>query len=158
VIGLSKHIQQTVPLAAGLLCVVLAGVIWMPLAQDGSRTLAAPDGSTSRPTGPDTKTILAEGAQELLARPLFHITRRPPVEATVPQAAPVAVTLSLNGIVNSDDVQIAIMRLSNQSELIRGQVGDRVGDWEIEDITETTVTVITPTGSRQVFKLTQGDP
>jgi hypothetical protein len=157
--GFSKHIQKTVPLSAGLLCIVLAGLIWMPLTQDGPSALVKTDTTAIQPTRPDTKAILAEGAQELAARPLFHITRRPPVEAAVePQPAPVAVTLSLTGIVNSDDVQIAIMRLSNQSELVRGQVGDQVGDWKIEDMTETSVTVIAPDGSRQVINLTRGDP
>ncbi len=156
-IGLSKHIQETIPLAAALLCVALAGLIWMPLNQEVSPRDVLSD-APAIPAGPDTAQILAQGAQDLLNRPLFHITRRPPEIATAPQAAPVAVTISLVGIVNSNDVQIALLRLSNRAEVLRRQVGERVGNWEITEITENTVTVITPTGSRDVMTLANGQP
>lgn len=153
---LSPHIQKTVPLAAGLLCVVLAGIMWMPLGQSPDASDLPPE-QTRTQTGPDAEAIIAEGAQTLLARPLFHITRRPPVVATVAEPVPVVVTLSLTGIVESDNVQVAIMRLSNSAELFRAQIGEKVGNWEIEDITQTSVTVITPEGAREVLALTQGN-
>lgn len=156
-IGLSKHIQETIPLAAALMCAVLAGVIWMPLSQDAHPANALRD-RPATPVGPDTAQILAQGAQDLLNRPLFHITRRPPEVATAPQDAPVVVSISLVGIVNSNDVQIALIRLSNRAEVLRGRVGEKVGDWEIEEITENSVTVITPTGSRDVMTLKNNQP
>lgn len=155
--GLSKLIQETIPLASALLCAALAGVIWMPLSQDSDPRAALGDVPVAV-TGPDTSQILAEGAQELLNRPLFHITRRPPTVVTVPEVTPVAVTLSLVGIVNSNDVQIALLRLSNRAEVLRRQVGDKVGDWEIVAISENSVTVITPTGGRDVMSLAKSQP
>ena len=149
---LSPHIQTTVPLAAGLLSVVLAGVIWMPLGQEPRLTLPE-DTASSAPAGPDPEAVIAEGAQELLARPLFHMTRRPPEIATVAVPVPVIVTLSLTGIVESDNVQVALMRLSNRPELFRAQVGDKVGNWEVAEITKTAVTVITPDGKRETIAL-----
>lgn len=153
---LSPHLQKTIPLAAGLLCAVLAGVIWMPLGQSPDASDLVPE-QAAAPAGPDPQTVIAEGAETLLARPLFHMTRRPPAEATVPTPMPVTVTISLTGIVESDDIQVALMRLSNQAELFRVQIGEKVGNWEIENITQTSVTVITPEGKREVISLSQGN-
>ncbi len=154
---LSPHIQTTVPLAAGLICVVLAGVIWMPLGRDGQ----APSPPATQPTAsdaPDTMEVLAEGARNLVGRPLFHITRRPPVIATVAEPAPVAITLSLTGIVNDENDRIALMRLSNRPDLLRRRVGEKIGNWEIEEITDTSVVVISSDGERQVIALSSGNP
>jgi hypothetical protein len=153
---LSPHIQRTVPLAAGLLCAVLAGVMWMPLGQSPSASDLPPE-TTATDTGPDPQEVIAAGAQELLARPLFHITRRPPEVATVAEPAPVVVTLSLTGIVENNNVQVALMRLSNQPDLFRVNVGEKVGNWEIEEITSTSVTVITADGQRETITLTQNN-
>lgn len=153
---LSPHIQKTVPLAAGLLCAVLAGVMWMPLGQS-PRASDLPPETTTADTGPDPRAVIAEGAQQLLARPLFHMTRRPPEVATVAEPAPVVVTLSLTGIVENDNVQVALMRLSNQQELFRVNVGEKIGNWEIEEITATSVTVITADGKREVINLAQNN-
>lgn len=153
---LSPLIQRTVPLAAGLLCAVLAGVMWMPLGQSPNASDLPPP-TTAADTGPDPQEVIAEGARELLARPLFHITRRPPEVATVAEPAPVVVTLSLTGIVENNNVQVALMRLSNQPDLFRVNVGEKVGNWEIEEITSTSVTVITADGQRETITLTQNN-
>lgn len=153
---LSPHIQTTVPLAAGLLAIVLAGVIWMPLGQEPSLTLPE-DAANTAPAGPDANTVITQGAQELLARPLFHMTRRPPEIATVAEPVPVIVTLSLTGIVENDNVQVALMKLSNNPELFRARVGDKIRNWEVVEITPTSVTVITPDGASEVITLTQGN-
>jgi len=156
-INLSPHIQRVVPLAAGLVSVVLAGVIWMPLLRDGP--VSAPvNPAAQTPQGPDATEVLAEGAQELLARPLFHITRRPPVEAApVQPAAPAPVTLSLTGIVNDETDRIALLRLSNQPDLLRGRVGDSIGNWEIAEITETAVLVTNGDGEQQTISLSSAN-
>ncbi len=155
-IQLSKHIQETVPLAASLICAALAGIIWMPLGQD-PKSFRMSDEPIEAPVGPDPSEVLSKGAQDLLARPLFHMSRRPPIVAVAPEATPVVVKLTLTGIVNSDDLQIALMRLSNRPELFRRQVGDSIGDWEIIDITESSVTVITPDGAQEVMSLVKKD-
>ena len=153
---LSPHIQTTVPLAAGLLAIVLAGVIWMPLGQKPNLSLPE-DSANAEPAGPDADTVITQGAQELLARPLFHMTRRPPEIATVAEPVPVIVTLSLTGIVENDNVQVALMKLSNNPQLFRARVGDKIQNWEISEITPTSVTVITPDGASEVISLTQGN-
>ena len=154
--ALSPHIQTTVPLAAGLLCAVMAGIIWIPLNQEPRLTDQSTE--TTAATGPDRVEVLAAGAQDLLARPLFHMSRRPPVVATVPQPAPVVVTLSLTGVVNSDNDKLALMRLSNSTQLFRLRIGESVGDWEIADITANTVEVIKSDGTREVISLAQNNP
>jgi len=151
-IGFSKHIHETVPLAAGVICLLMAGMIWMPFGQSPSiEEDAEVAAAVSRQA--DAEALLSEGAQTLLARPLFHITRRPPEVATVPTPAPVVVTLSLTGVINSDNVQVALLRLSNRAELFRAEVGDRVGEWEVKHITESAVTVIQPDGTEQIITL-----
>lgn len=154
--SLSTSIQRTVPLAAGLLCAVLAGVMWMPLGQSPTAS-DLPQAAPPADPGPDPQSVIAEGAEQLLARPLFHMTRRPPEVATVPEPAPVVVTLSLTGIVENDNVQVALMRLSNEPDLFRVRVGEKVGNWEIIEITPTSVTLITPEGERETITLTQGE-
>lgn len=156
-INLSAPLQRTVPLAAGLVSLVLAGVIWMPLTRDEPVRTPVSSGAQT-PQGPDAADVLAEGAQELLERPLFHITRRPPEEAApVQPAAPAPVTLSLTGIVNDETDRIALMRLSNQPDLLRRRVGDTIGSWEIAEITETAVVVTNDDGDRQVISLSSGN-
>lgn len=156
-IRLSPHIQTTVPLATGLICLALAGVIWMPLGRDGQAT-PPPTVQSTPADAPDAMAVLAEGAQDLLERPLFHITRRPPVVATPVEPAPVAITLSLTGIVNDENDRIALMQLSNRPDLLRRRVGEKIGNWEIEEITDTSVSVISSDGERQVISLSSGNP
>lgn len=153
---LSPHIQKTVPLAAGLLCAVLAGVMWMPMGQPPSASSLPPE-TAATDTGPDPQAIIAEGAQNLLARPLFHMTRRPPEVATVATPAPVVVTLSLTGIVENDNVQVALMKLSNRPEVFRVSVGEKVGNWEIAEITPISVTVVTADGQREIINLSKSN-
>ncbi len=156
-ISLSRQVQRTVPLAVGMICLVLAGAIWMPLVDDDQVSLPvnAPAAPAARA---DISSQLAEGSEELLARPLFHITRRPPeVAAPVVPEAPPPVTLSLTGIVNDETDRIALMRLSSQPELLRGREGENIGDWTIEEITENTVTVANGDGDRMIMSLTSND-
>lgn len=154
--ALSPHIQTTVPLAAGLFCAVMAGIIWIPL--NATPKLAEPVAQNTAPAGPSANDVLAAGAEDLLARPLFHMTRRPPVVATPVQPAPVIVTLSLTGVVKSNDDNIAILRLSNSTEVFRRRVGERLGNWEITDITESSVEVTKADGSQEVISLNQNNP
>lgn len=151
-ISLSAPLQRAIPAAAGLVSLVLAGVIWMPLTRDAPVTLP-PSANQQVPDGPDPSAVLQDGAEELLARPLFHMTRRPPVEAAPVAPAPVVVTLSLTGIVNDENDKIALMRLSNQPDLLRLRVGQTVGNWQVEEITDTSVIVASADGERQVISL-----
>ncbi|MEM8537909.1 MAG: hypothetical protein AAGF56_08615, partial [Pseudomonadota bacterium] len=95
--GFSKHIHETVPLAAGVLCLLLAGIIWMPINRTPTLEIdqaaqAAADNQA------EARAHIDDGAMHLLQRPLFHMTRRPPEIAAAPVPAPVIVTLSLTGV------------------------------------------------------------
>ncbi|MEJ6402877.1 type II secretion system protein N [Yoonia sp. 2307UL14-13] len=65
-------------------------------------------------------------------RPLFHASRSP-VQAPTP-AAPVAApqpTLALVGILADQEARIALLRLSNSTELYRVGPGGRLAQWEV---------------------------
>ncbi len=157
--AISHHIQRWAPTVATFICIAVGTLIWVP---SNRNQLAQDAPATSQPNlaeMPNAKTLLASGAEELVTRPLFHVTRRPPTDAVpAPQAAPAELTLSLTGILNSDDVQIALMRLSNSPELLRGRIGDQIGPWRIVDITQTAVTVLSDDGGLQLLNLTQVAP
>jgi hypothetical protein len=152
------HIQRWVPVFASAVCLLLAGAIWLPL---DSEVPAAPAMQSTAGTTADAEATadeLASGAQQLLNRPLFHITRRPPAETAITPAAPVQVTLALTGVLNNDDVQIALLRLSNSPELLRRRVGDQVGEWRILSITKTAVIVLSGDGQEQIIGLSSASP
>ena len=151
-------IQTIAPIGATLICLALAGFIWLPLNQEAPQIRA--DGSQNPTASEDNTSLefLAVGAQSLVERPLFHVTRRPPAEAQVAQAAPEQILLSLHGVVKNNDVYIALVRLSNNPQLsLRRRVGDDVGGWEILDITQTSVTVRTPEGDQQIIGLSSSN-
>lgn len=151
-------IQRFAPAAASAICLFLAGAIWLPF---DNETPAAPKALSTTEADADaeaTTEALAAGAQELLNRPLFHITRRPPAETAITPAAPVEVTLALTGVLNNDDVQIALLRLSNNPELLRRRVGDQVGEWRILSITKTAIIVLSGDGQEQIIGLSSASP
>ncbi|MDX8353219.1 hypothetical protein [Cognatiyoonia sp. IB215182] len=156
--GLTKATLGVLPTLTTLTCLGLAGWIWLPYNDDGaSRQQIQPTTITSQAeAGPDQ---LETGAEELVARPLFHISRRPPAAPeSAPEPAPVEVTLSLTGVIESGDVQIALLRLSNNPEPLRRRVGENVGDWRITDITKTSITVVAPNGEEQIIGLSPTSP
>lgn len=151
------QIQKFAPIVAALMCFGLAGLMWLPLSDAGPTDLPTTPNADAEPTTGQSAELLAVGAQTLIERPLFHVTRRPPaVEPTV-EVAPVQVTLSLTGVVNNGDVDIALLRLSNSPQLLRLRVGDQVDEWEILNITKTAVTVLTPDGQEQVIGLSSSN-
>ena len=78
--------------------------------------------------------------------------------AEQPQAAPVSVTLTLTGVLDSDNDQIALLRLSNSPELLRKRVGETVGEWTILGITKTTVSVQNASGEESLIGLSSASP
>ncbi len=157
--AIKQHIQRWAPTVATFACIAFGTIIWVPIEPDQASVRSPVENSAEDAAMAEIEAALAAGAEELLNRPLFHVTRRPPQEAAAPAPIqPAEVTLSLTGILNSEDVQIALMRLSNSPELFRGRVGDEIGVWRILDITETTVTVLSNDGDLQQLILTQGEP
>jgi hypothetical protein len=77
-------------------------------------------------------------------RPLFSSTRRPPeVEPPAQEAAPIAEAASmpfeLVGIVVGSDVSAAIFRNTDSKEEARVAKGEKIGDWNVEEISERAV-------------------
>jgi hypothetical protein len=153
-----EHIQRWAPTLVTTLCVGLAGIVWLPLNQDAAVTPAAATGNFIEQGTQSATDTLANGAQNLLERPLFHVTRRPPEEAQAVQIEPVQITLTLTGVLNNEDVQIALLRLSNSPELLRRREGEQVGDWRILDISQSSITVLTADGQEQVIGLSSAIP
>ena len=111
---MTNAILRILPGLTILICLGLAGWIWLPFNGPPSQQIAAPAPNPTQAATPIAET-LETGAQQLTERPLFHMTRRPPAPAEeAAPAAPVEVTLSLTGVLDSDDVQIALLRLSNR--------------------------------------------
>ncbi|MEM9787875.1 MAG: hypothetical protein AAF801_15340 [Pseudomonadota bacterium] len=157
---MSRLTQATVgvlPSLTILICLGLAGWMWLPFNRDMTATPRPPQASAAN-SASQRAGILEAGAQQLAERPLFHMSRRPHVEAEVAPAAPVEVTLSLTGVLDSDDVQIALLRLSNSPDLLRRRVGETVGDWRIVDITNTSITVVATSGEEQIIGLSSTSP
>ena len=150
-------IQKLAPITATVACIGLASLMWLPLSHAVPDNRSAAPNANTDVAARDSSDILASGAQTLVERPLFHTTRRPPVAAPTVEAAPVQVTLSLTGVVNNGDVDIALVRISNTPALLRLRVGDMADDWEILNITKTAVTVLTPNGQEQVIGLSSSN-
>ncbi|WP_373636828.1 hypothetical protein [Yoonia sp. BS5-3] len=152
-----EKVQSFAPLVATALCIALAGVIWLPLNSETRAETGSVQQSDAASTEDPSLGVLQNGAQSLVERPLFHVTRRPPVVAETVQSAPEQVSLVLTGVLKNDDVYIALLSLSNSNEVLRQRVGDRFSGWEIVDITPTTVTVINPDGEQQLIGLSSSN-
>ncbi|MEL6682761.1 MAG: hypothetical protein AAFQ09_08955 [Pseudomonadota bacterium] len=154
--ALTKALLGTLPGLTTLTCLGLIGWMWLPYNREV--TAAPPPVMPSASEVSAVSEILETGAEQLVARPLFHRSRRPHVEEEVVPPPPEEVTLSLTGVLDSDDVQIALLRLSNSPELLRRRVGETVGDWRIVEITEASITVVAPNGDEQVIILSPTNP
>lgn len=81
---------------------------------------------------------------ETRERPLFSSTRRPPDVEPAPQAAaPItegaSMPFELVGIALGSDVSAAIFRNTDSKEEIRVAKGDKIGSWNVDDISERAV-------------------
>lgn len=154
--GTIDHMHRWGPIAAIMICIGLGAAIWITPATPTALPEPVQSGSIDRLQS--HLSALEDGAEELRQRPLFHLTRRPVVapEPAVTETAPL--TLTLTGIVNSDDVQIALLRLSDSPLLVRRQVGERAGPWLVTAITPTAVTVVSDDGQETVIFLSPNNP
>ena len=129
-----------VAIAASVALLVAAA---LPLVAPQDEDLAVPSASGAASA---TASIpnLAEYADDMAARPLFHPTRKPyeaPQEAVEAAPAPQTERLRLIGIIAGDDAQIALLTSSLGGDVARLEVGDRMGDWELLEIGKTSVRV-----------------
>ena len=140
-------------------CVALGAVLYAEL-EEG---LFAPPSSlaVSPPARPlEDRAIPAdfdfpsyESFHEVVERPLFSPTRRPPAKVTPAQSKPKPTPkpkpqtarierglFSVLGIVISDDERVSLVRLKKSGETVRMAVGDVVEGWRVESIDRDCVT------------------
>lgn len=119
----------------------LAAWIWLPQAPVTAVPSTGPTRDvTARLTASQDR--LADLIEVTTERPLFDATRRP--VAAPEEAAPVAPpepVLTLVGILGIEDEKVALVRISTSAQLYQLNKGDRLGAWDVLDITANSLTV-----------------
>lgn len=121
---------------------VLAALLWLPIGSGGGPSIATPT-----EVQPVAEFASAERLTQTIAeRPLFEVSRRPPQAAPAP--LPVQVTIRLVGIIDDEDQQMALLRLSNAPTVRRLTVGDRLDRWTVTRISSSAVDVVDDSGQQ----------
>lgn len=84
---------------------------------------------------------------EILARPLFSATRRPPSAKVGPDQDTSLADIRLAGIVTEPGTRFAIFASTSAKPLVVKE-GDLVGGWRVETITPLQVSLTGPTGTK----------
>jgi hypothetical protein len=84
---------------------------------------------------------------EILARPLFSATRRPPPQSDSPTGDSALSDTRLTGIVTEPGYRFAIFAPNGAKALIVHE-GDTVSGWRVENITPTEVSLTGPEGTK----------
>lgn len=138
--------EKLIYVGVAALFAAAAVLIWLPIGGAASDVPAARSEAGPAETSGDsvdTETF----STTIAARPLFHITRRPPKAEVAP--APAAVTISLAGIVEDGDRTFALIRLSSAPGIHRRAVGESIGKWTIRAILPNAVEVVSTDGDRR---------
>jgi type II secretory pathway component PulC len=95
---------------------------------------------------------------EIVQRPLFSATRRPPAPASVesvPQAVPELppIRFLLTGLIVSPEERVALIRPSDGSAVMRVMEGQEVEQWVVEEILPDRVIVRRNGTAKEVFLL-----
>lgn len=141
-------------LAAASMLVFSAALQWLPSSLDiGARQLVS-----SQPQVDPFKGIQSEISEQIpmiAERPVFDMSRRPPVIEVIEEAPPPEVILSLVGILDSDTSKIALFRLSNRPDVIRLRAGQVVDEFRVMEITDSYVKVRKDDGQELTMMLGQ---
>jgi hypothetical protein len=138
------------PVAFGVFC--LASLwIWLPPASNNAPATEA---------GPqDLATRMAAYEAEIAAlipitgdRPLFQADRRPVAAPEAPAPPPEAV-LVLVGILGDGDERIALVRRSTSEDLFQIEAGGQLGQWTIQSVDISSITVSEADGSTFTLRL-----
>ncbi|HEX9464555.1 MAG TPA: hypothetical protein VGB82_18305 [Alphaproteobacteria bacterium] len=131
-------------LLLGALCAALCGVILAelsdapppatPIPQAALRPQSTGAAGDNRPFSMPPRSAFAE----VIERPLFSATRRPP-EAAAGVAAEAQVDFVLVGIVTSSDERRALVQHGQTARVERISEGDSLGDWRVESILQDRV-------------------
>lgn len=132
-----------------VVCIGLAWMVYWQIANPPafpSDVAAADQPAASEPTRARQAEFslppLAEYS-EIVARPLFSPTRRPPVEteADTDDASPPLSGLVLAGVVISTEGRLALLRRSRTAEVVRVLLGQEIDGWRVEAIESDRVTL-----------------
>ncbi|MEM9797762.1 MAG: hypothetical protein AAF919_14815 [Pseudomonadota bacterium] len=136
-------------LMMALIVGVLSLALWVPVGA-GAVSDAAP--AQPQSVVPQNAALDADAiAKTISERPLFNASRRPPQEAA--PAPPPVVTISLVGVINDNQTEIALLRMSNAPGVHRLAVGEQLGKWRVTAITKASVTVMDDEGKVSVMAL-----
>jgi hypothetical protein len=135
-------------------CVILAGVLAAELTgTPAAETEAGAAAGTLRVTAQPSTALPEPGPRpeamvaEILARPLFNSTRRPPPRSDGPAADSGLSDTRLTGIVTAPGHRLAIFVPNGAKALIVSE-GDTVGGWRVENITPREVSLSGPEGTK----------
>jgi hypothetical protein len=135
-------------------CVILAGVLAAELTTTpAAETEAGAAAGTLRVTAQPSTALPEPGPRpeamvaEILARPLFSSTRRPPPHSDGPAADSGLSDTRLTGIVTAPDHRLAIFVPTGAKALIVSE-GDTVSGWRVENITPREVSLSGPEGTK----------
>ena len=153
---------------------------WVMQSKPETRDVVAAIGPTRRVGGPDpdgqaSATVMQGGEtvnplasldkaalRDMIERPLFTPTRRPPPAPAQSEAAPALVpTLAppstpdyaLLGIIRDGDRAIALLRSRSDGRNLRVEAGDMIGGWEIADIDTVSVRLKRKGGAAHELRL-----
>jgi general secretion pathway protein N len=130
------------------LSAALAGVVALELAAgpffvpDAPQDRRSADNLADSPTDLPAENQPQSAFSEIVARPLFSPSRRPP--SAQPESKVVAndtksETFDLIGVIISADSRMALLRTQDTSEVVRAIEGQSVGGWEVRTINPTQV-------------------
>ena len=141
-------------MALALSSLVLVGVILVELT--GSSSLQPEAGLGQAAALPDAgvaRDLAGGGAMtvsQFLERPLFWGERRPAADGEANATAGTEDLPRLTGILLSSDQRRAIFQPAELNRAIVVVVGDRVGNWRVEEIVANAVTLKGPQGMRRL--------
>lgn len=135
-------------------CVALVGVLAAELTTTPAAEAEAAAGGRTQPVAAQASAALPEPGPrpeamvaEILARPLFSSTRRPPQHSDGPAADSGLSDTRLTGIVTAPGHRFAIFAPTGAKLLIVSE-GDTVSGWRVENITPREVSLSGPEGTK----------
>ncbi len=127
-------------------CLALAAFVYVPVVTEAPGPAPARGGGetpalAALPAQPSYAMAPVEDFSEILDRPLFSPTRRPPAQGVVSVEAPEPeLQVTLVGVIISSEEQIAIVRLKDADRFARLSVGDSLQGWILDSIEPSRVT------------------
>lgn len=126
-------------------CLALAAFVYVQVLAEAPGPAPSDGGETpplaALPARPSYAMAPVEDFSEILERPLFSPTRRPPAQGVAATAAPEPeLQVTLVGVIISSEEQIAIVRLKDAGRFARLSVGDSFQGWILDSIEPSRVT------------------